>query len=52
MSALGDRSAVLLGLHGVLALGESPERALDTAVIVERQAHLAWLLRGVTRSAS
>ena len=51
VSALGDRSAVLLGLHGVLALGESPGRALDAAVIVERQAHLAWLLRGVTRSA-
>ena len=51
VSALGDRGAVLLGLHGVLALGESPGRALDAAVIVERQAHLAWLLRGVTRSA-
>lgn len=51
VSALGSRSAVLLGLHGVLALGESPERALGAAVIVERQAHLAWLLRGVTRSA-
>jgi L-fuculose-phosphate aldolase len=50
VSALDDRGAVLLGLHGVVALGESPERALDAAVIVERQAQLAWLLRGVTRS--
>lgn len=45
--ALGDRGAVLLGLHGVLALGDTPARALDTAIVVERQAQLAWLLRGV-----
>ena len=46
-SALGDRGAVLLGRHGVLALGDSPARALDNAVVVERQAQLAWLLRSV-----
>ena len=45
--ALGDRGAVLLGLHGVLALGDTPARALTTAIVVERQAQLAWLLRGV-----
>ena len=47
VEALGDRGAVLLGLHGVLALGGSPAQALVTAVVVERQAQLAWLLRGV-----
>jgi L-fuculose-phosphate aldolase len=45
VEALGRSRAVLLGRHGVLALGESPARALDVAVIVERQAQLAWLLR-------
>ena len=44
--ALGDRRAVLLERHGVVALGESPAGALDAAAVVERQAHLAWLLRG------
>jgi len=43
--ALGDCGAVLLGRHGVLALGHSPARALDAAAVVERQAQLAWLLR-------
>jgi L-fuculose-phosphate aldolase len=45
VTALGGRGAVLLGRHGVLALGSSPARALDAAAIVERQAQLAWLLR-------
>ncbi len=45
--ALDDRGAVLLGRHGVLALGDSPARALDAAVVVERQAQMAWLLRSV-----
>lgn len=45
VEALGDRGAVLLGRHGVLALGDSPAQALLTAVVVERQAQLAWLLR-------
>jgi L-fuculose-phosphate aldolase len=45
VQALGDRGAVLLGRHGVLALGASPAQALLTAVVVERQAQLAWLLR-------
>jgi ribulose-5-phosphate 4-epimerase/fuculose-1-phosphate aldolase len=47
--ALGDRGAVLLGRHGVLALGESPARALDAAAVVERQAQMAWLLRSVEK---
>ncbi len=46
VEALGERRAVLLGRHGVLALGDSPARALDVCAIVERQAQIAWLLRG------
>jgi L-fuculose-phosphate aldolase len=46
VKVLGDGGAVLLGRHGVLAVGDSPARALDAAAVVERQAHLAWLLRG------
>jgi L-fuculose-phosphate aldolase len=45
VEALGERSAVLMSRHGVLALGGSPARALDVAAVVERQAQLAWLLR-------
>jgi L-fuculose-phosphate aldolase len=45
VEALGERSAVLLGRHGVLALGKSPARALDVCAAVERQAQIAWLLR-------
>jgi L-fuculose-phosphate aldolase len=45
VEALGERQAVLLGRHGVLALGRSPARALDVCAAVERQAQIAWLLR-------
>jgi L-fuculose-phosphate aldolase len=45
VDALGDRGAVLLGRHGVLALAESPARALDVCAAVERQAQIALLLR-------
>ena len=46
VGALGDRRAVLLARHGVVAVGETPAAALDTCVAVERQAQIAWLLRG------
>jgi L-fuculose-phosphate aldolase len=45
VEALAERRAVLLARHGVLALGESPARALDVCAAVERQAQIAWLLR-------
>jgi L-ribulose-5-phosphate 4-epimerase len=45
VEALGERRAVLLGRHGVLALAESPARALDVCAAVERQAQIALLLR-------
>jgi L-fuculose-phosphate aldolase len=45
VEALADRRAALLARHGVLALADSPARALDVCVAVERQAQIAWLLR-------
>jgi L-fuculose-phosphate aldolase len=45
VEALAGRRAALLGRHGVLALAESPARALDVCAAVERQAQIAWLLR-------
>ena len=46
VEALGDRSAVLLARHGVVAVGATPAAALATCVALERQAQIAWLLRG------
>jgi L-fuculose-phosphate aldolase len=45
VEALGDREAVLLGRHGVLALGGSPAAALEVAVAVEERARAALGLR-------
>jgi L-fuculose-phosphate aldolase len=42
---LSDGAAVLLGGHGVLAVGATLDDALDVARAVEHQAHVAWLLR-------
>jgi L-fuculose-phosphate aldolase len=41
VTALGDRDAVLLGRHGVLAVGDTPARALDVCVAVEGAAREA-----------
>jgi L-fuculose-phosphate aldolase len=43
--ALRGSSAVLLGRHGVVATGRTPEEAAIVAAVVERQAQVAWLLR-------
>ena len=43
--AVRGRNAALLYRHGVLALGDSPARALVVAQVVERHAEMAWLLR-------
>ncbi|HEY0279146.1 MAG TPA: class II aldolase/adducin family protein [Solirubrobacterales bacterium] len=43
---LGDSAAVLLGRHGVLAAAADPAAALEIAQVVERQAQIAWILRG------
>jgi L-fuculose-phosphate aldolase len=41
VAALGDREAVLLGHHGVLAVGDTPARALEVCAAVERAARAA-----------
>lgn len=46
VDGLGDGQAVLLGEHGVVAVGTTPRDALNAAVVVERQATIAWLLEG------
>jgi L-fuculose-phosphate aldolase len=46
VAALGCGSAVLLGRHGLLTTGDTPERALLVARVLERQAQIGWLLRG------
>jgi L-fuculose-phosphate aldolase len=46
VAALEARRAVLLAGHGVVALGATPAAALVTCQAVERQAQIAWLLRG------
>ena len=45
VEALGDREAVLLARHGVLALGDSPAAALGVALAVEQRAREASELR-------
>jgi L-fuculose-phosphate aldolase len=41
VEALGDREAVLLGDHGVLALGPTPAAALEVCMAVEQAARRA-----------
>lgn len=43
--ALTGKQAVLLAKHGVVAVGKTLEEAFNNALIVERQAHIAWLLK-------
>ncbi|MFA4929135.1 MAG: class II aldolase/adducin family protein [Patulibacter sp.] len=43
--ALGRSNAVLLGEHGVLAVGPTVADALIAAEVVEHQARVAWRLR-------
>ena len=45
VAAVDGRNGALLYRHGVLALGESPARALVVAQVIERHAQMAWLLR-------
>jgi L-fuculose-phosphate aldolase len=45
VEALGGGAAVLLGRHGVVAVGPDPAEALTIARVVEVQAQVAWLLR-------
>jgi L-fuculose-phosphate aldolase len=43
---LGASGAVLLERHGLVAVGDTPDHALNIAQAVEHQAHVAWLVRG------
>lgn len=45
VTVLATSRAVLLGEHGVLAVGKTPAEALVVAEAVEHQARIAWLLR-------
>ncbi len=45
VAAVADRNGALLYRHGVLALGDSPARALVVAQVIERHAQIALLLR-------
>lgn len=47
--ALEGRRAALLERHGVVGIGDSPAAALAVCQVVERQAQIAWLVRGATR---
>ncbi len=47
VEALRGRKAALLARHGIVAVGTTPEEALTVCEIVERQAHVAWLLRAL-----
>ena len=49
VEALTGRRAALLARHGALAVGSTPAEALLTAQVLERQAQLACLLRGLRR---
>jgi ribulose-5-phosphate 4-epimerase/fuculose-1-phosphate aldolase len=46
VEALGDRRALLLARHGVVGVGPTLAAALATCVAIERQAQIAWLVRG------
>ena len=45
VAALAGRRAALLAHHGVVAVGETLAQALVVSQVVERHAHMAWLLR-------
>lgn len=47
--ALGSSRAVLLGGHGVLAIGQEPADALLIARVVEHTAQVAWLMSDAAR---
>ena len=39
---LGDRGAVLIANHGLLAVGKHPQDALKVSLLVERTAQIVW----------
>jgi hypothetical protein len=47
VDALGHRGAALLAGHGAFAVDRTPDRALELASLLEREARAAWLARGL-----
>lgn len=45
VAALGQRQAVLLARHGPVSVGKTLEDALNHHLMVERIAHISWLLK-------
>jgi len=45
VKALGDRQAVLMANHGPVSVGKTLEEAFNRHLIVERIAHISWLLK-------
>ena len=46
LAAFEGRRAALMARHGVVAFAATPAEALAICAVVERQAQIAWLLRG------
>ena len=46
-SRLADRSAAILANHGIVTLGNSPDKALHNAELVERTAMIVWGARAL-----
>ncbi len=46
LTAFEGRRAALMARHGVVAFAATPAEALAVCAVVERQAQVAWLLRG------
>jgi L-fuculose-phosphate aldolase len=44
---VGDRGAVLMANHGLLAVGKDPEQALKVTSLVERTAQIVWGARAL-----
>jgi ribulose-5-phosphate 4-epimerase/fuculose-1-phosphate aldolase len=45
VEGLGERRAILIARHGVLAVGDDPMAALELCQVIEREAHLETLVR-------
>ncbi len=48
---IGNSPAILLKNHGVIAIGSSGEKALNTAIFVEHSAYIYWLAEQVGKPA-
>src|SRR3954468_6782198 len=46
-SRLGDRSAALVANHGIVTMGDTPDKALHNAELTERTAKIVWGARAL-----